>query len=239
MSPLKLSFITATVAALLTLGVHRHISRGRAQEASRLRDENNRMSFEINQRHQTHLAITAEANRTAKHAQSYAGQPNQAVIPAGSALISGAMGNGSSGDYRYAGQATSVATMQSLAWVCDQGDAATMQKLIRFDDAARPKAEAYYASLPAQVRAPWASIEAMAAALLISDGIDHPYPVTGIIAQAKVEQINPDRVALLLPETNRERTEYQQTPEGWKLAITAAMVDGYIKLGGQQAEASR
>jgi len=131
-------------------------------------------------------------------------------------------------EYRIEGQVTPINALQSVAWACDHGDAATLQKLVVFDEAAREKATAFHASLPAELRAQWASLEAMAAAVIISDTLNNPYPVAVILQQAKFEQINPERLLLHLPDTRCDGAVYQQTSDGWKFAITEEMVDDYI-----------
>lgn len=239
MTPLKLSLITGGVVALLTLGGLHHLRQGRMHEATRLRTENNRIRLEASRRHQARLA-QGEADRTKAVLNSpvvakAAGSPATDSMGDRSAAVSRVPGT----EYRNEGQGTPVAAMQTVAWACDQGDAVLMGNLIHFDAAARPKAEAFLSSLPVQVRAQWATPEAMAAALLISAGINSPYPVASIIAQARVEELGAGRKVLHLPGTGRERIEYQETPAGWKYAITEAMVDDYIRRTTAQAKGGR
>jgi hypothetical protein len=239
MTPLKLALVTGSVVALLTLGGHHLVQRGRLQEAVRLRTENDRLRLEASRQHQAGLA-PADAGR-ANAAPAAASRNESGRVPAANAPVeqSAASSRVPGAEYRNEGQATPVAAMQSLAWSCDRGDTALMERLIHFDEVARPKAVAFHQALPPQVRAQWATPEAMAAALLISGGINSPYPVASIIAGARVEELGAGRKVVLLPGTSRARMEFQETADGWKYAITEAMVDDYIRRANEQAEASR
>lgn len=239
MTPLKLSLITGSLVALITLGGHHHVRQGRLQEADHLRTENDRMRFEASRQHQAGAPRVEAGSGKGTPASLTPGQSARAVaadVPVDQS-VAGSRVPGA--EYRNEGQATPVAAMQTLAWSCDQGDAARMERLIHFDEAARPKAEAFFDSLPPQVRAQWATPEAMAAALLISGGLSSPYPVASIIARARVEELGAGRRVVHLPGTSRERMEFQQTADGWKYGITEAMVDDYIRRATEQAQARR
>ena len=80
---------------------------------------------------------------------------------------------------------------------------------------------------------------AMAAALLISDGMNRPYPVATIIEHARTEQLGAGRMVVHLPDTGRPRSECQKTADGWKFAITEAMVDEYVRQSRQRIKAGR
>jgi len=127
--------------------------------------------------------------------------------------------------YRNVGMATPIATLQTMAWACDQGDVATARALFVIDDSARPEASAVYAAMPAEARAEWKSVEAAAAAIIVSNGIEHPYPSAEVLALAKVESVTAGRVRLLLPGTDVTGLVFQQTTEGWKYVISKAVVD--------------
>ncbi|HLP26078.1 MAG TPA: hypothetical protein VK477_10390 [Acidobacteriota bacterium] len=161
---------------------------------------------------------------------SVAATPSSGAPAAGTA----AGGRGHSGNYQNAGQATPHAALQTLAWACDQGDAELMQKLLVFDEIARKKTEAYFASRPPAARPP-GSLDALAAALYVSDGIQHPYPVAEVLARARFEPVNPARMILRLPGANGDGYEFQQTPGGWKLVVTEAVIDDYIRRSAKDA----
>ena len=234
MSRLKRSLVTAVFAALLTLGAHYTVRANHLKEASRLRAQNDRMRFELSQRRETLMAKEMNLERAVESART--APTRQDLDDANkTGALSALLGTRRepSGDYRREGQGTPVAALQSIAWACDRGDVAVMQQLIVFDALARAKAEVQLASLPAKGRAQWASPEAMAAALLISDGINHPFPIAAILEQATTEPLSAERVVLHLPDTAREHTEYQKTAEGWKFAITETMVDDYLERASQ------
>jgi hypothetical protein len=213
MSLLKAPLLAALVSVLVTAGCLFFIHHRRAAEAAGLRHANSRMRFEANQRRHVSQAATGPAGRGAA-----------AEIPDGAATPNPE----TAGDYRNEGQANPLATLQTLAWACDRGDTATVQKLICFEGAGRAKAEAYMTSLPESARGSWKSPEAMAASLLTSDGMYHPFPNSKVLGTATVEQISVDRVMLRLPGTAKDRTEYQKTDAGWSYLITEAAVAAYL-----------
>jgi len=236
---LKRSLVAAAVAAALTLATHYAVRASHLKEANRLREANDRIRFEISQRRQAQVRNKSVPSPVPAPTHAAPGELNG--VSSNREATEGPL-NGTkreqTGDYRREGQDTPVAALQSFAWACDHGDLATMQQLIVFDAAARTKAAAYLASLPANVRAQWSSPEAMAAAMLVADGIDHPYPIAGILAQAKTEALSAERVVLHLPDTGlREHSEYQKMSEGWKYVITEEMVDRYLRRAAQRAAA--
>ena len=131
-------------------------------------------------------------------------------------------------DYRNAGNATPQATLQTFAWACDQGDVATVMRLIHFDEAARVRAQAFMAELPEDARRRWPTPEAMAATMLVDSGMRSPYPHASVLDTVDLEKISADRVKLHLPGIRRADSEYQITSDGWKYVITAEKVEAYI-----------
>ncbi|MBL9206779.1 MAG: hypothetical protein JNN01_16945 [Opitutaceae bacterium] len=130
--------------------------------------------------------------------------------------------------YLNAGQATPVATLQTMAWACDQGDVTTMARLFIIDAEAKPQAEAIYSGIPAGLRAEWNSVEALAAAIMVHNGIEQPYPGSEVLALARIEPIREGRVALMLPGAVVSGLVFQHTAEGWKYVVSKAVVDDYI-----------
>jgi hypothetical protein len=240
MSPLKKTSIAVLAALLLTSGWHYRQGQGRAQEATQLRAENTRLRLQASQRHEARVAGAAAAG-AATGSQMIAeivGQPSGAdpavTPPPGPVKPDGRVSN-----YRNEGRSTPQATLQTLAWACDQGDAGLMEKLLVFDDIALKKTEAYFVSLPPEARPPVTSYEAVAAAVYISDGMQHPYPVAEVLQHARFEPVNASRFVLRLPGGNGDGYEFQQTAEGWKVAITEAVVDEYIRQNQPPAQAGR
>ena len=115
-----------------------------------------------------------------------------------------------------------------MAWACDRGDVETMTKLFIIDDTARAKANAIYTAMPAAVRSEWNSAEASAAAMIVHNGIEQPYPGSEVLALAKIEPIAEGRVTLLLPGAIVSGLVFQQTADGWKYVISEAVVDDYL-----------
>lgn len=111
-----------------------------------------------------------------------------------------------------------------------------MQRLLVFDEVARRKIEAHFAGLPPKARPTGLSWEALAAALYVSEGIQRPYPVAEVLALARFDPVNPARMILRLPGSkNGDGYEFQQTAEGWKVAITEAVIDDYLRQSAERA----
>ena len=104
-----------------------------------------------------------------------------------------------------------------------------MEKLLIYDEDARQKTLQHFAAQSAGNPSLLPSIEAAAAALYIEDGMHHPYPSAKMLELARFEQLRPGRVLLHLPGANGDGYEFQQTPEGWKLAVTMKIVDAYLQ----------
>lgn len=229
MSPRKLSLLTILVTGLLVSTGQFFARQDRQEEATRLRAENGLLRSKISQQHQGQLR---QAESSGLRAMTGPGaernRPAGALIDA-SEEVPSKLSQLLKPTYRNAGQATPVAAMQTLAWACDRGDMEMMEKLQVFDPAAREKAMPYFSALPPEIRARWATLEAMSAALYISDGMHYPYPGAAVLEQAEFETISPTRVRLHLPGGNGDGYEFQLTAEGWKLAVTMAVVDDYIR----------
>jgi hypothetical protein len=233
MSPLKNSLLTALASAAFTAGCLYAIHHRRAEEAAHLRYANNRMlRLEADQVRQNQSSIArpaaAETAGAARPAQTGTATPNP--THAGGYRNEGETTpiSTTAGDYLNEGQATPLATLQTIAWACDRGDNQTVAKLLCFDTAGRAKAAAYMATLPANARAPWNSLDEMAAAVFTAETMEHPFPNAMILDTATPDQISEDRVMLRLPDTPKDRTVYQKTDAGWKFVITGRMVDNYV-----------
>jgi hypothetical protein len=104
----------------------------------------------------------------------------------------------------------------------------TVSRLLHLDPEARIKAEAFMAALPEATRGQWKTVDEMAASVLTHSFMVRPFPISDVLATATPEVINEGRVRLRLPNVPKDRTEYQKTGDGWKYALTGAMVDAYI-----------
>lgn len=214
MSLVKASLLSAFVAAVVTAAGLHVLHRHRAQEAGQLRRANQQMRQQVLARH---AAARTDSPRPDDVSTAEAVAGSSARVAAASA-----------GDYRNEGQATPLATLQTFAWACDRGDAGAMARLICFDDAARTKAEEFRASLPAETRARWSTLDAMAAELLVGAGMRQPFPSARILATATIEPVSEGRVRLRLPNTPKDRTEYQKVGDDWRYVVTEAMVERYL-----------
>lgn len=223
MTIVKWSLVAALIAACSTSGGlfwHRH---DQMQEARRLRSENMRLLQEIETRVHAANAATTHGNRAEAHAPAEVVSTPQTVRS-----VNNEEPAKPEADYRNEGNATPKATLQTFAWACDQADVATVMRLIRFDEAARTRAQAFMAELPEDVRRRWPSPEAMAATMLVDSGMRSPYPHARVLDTVDLEKISVDRVKLHLPGIQRADSEYQLTPDGWKYVITAERVEAYL-----------
>jgi len=220
MPPLKISIRAALGSMVLTVAGLYFFHQNRNREADRLRDENNRVRFQINQHEHARASAVSPSLSDRGGAKIIERNSTPAVVP----IV---------GDYRNEGQGTPLAVMQTFAWACDRGDTATMEKLLWFEGEGREKAKAFMASLPDNARGPWTSPEAMAAAVYIGDALNNPFPSATLLEKAEVVQLREDRVVLKLPGTVRDRSEYQKTEGVWKWVITEAVVDDYVNRSTQ------
>lgn len=228
MTFLKLSLITSSVAIGGTLGVLQHAHLERGKEIARLRKENARMRLAIGERESAGPLTVDSPNNHA------AGRLSRPVNAGNSApnndqpTPTNKTRSWPSRTYFNAGQETPIAALQTMAWACDQGDVAAMANLFIIDDAAIPKAEAVYTAIPVEMKAEWNSLEVFAAAMIVHDGIEQPYPGREVLALARIEPVTAGRVRLVLPRSVVSGVVYEQTTAGWKYVISEAVVDDYI-----------
>ena len=214
MSPLKTSLIVALVSGALTAGALFYFHQGRIREVRHLRYQNDRMRLEALQRNAARGVAAKPATFTADTRSGRSATAKPAPKPAEY--------------YRNEGNATPLATLQTFAWACDRGDTGAVGRLLYIDATARPKVEAFMASLPEDVRAQWKTVDEMAAAILTESIMARPFPNADILETATPEPVSEDRIKMRLPNVPKDGTEYQKTPEGWKFAITEEMVDDFI-----------
>ncbi len=226
MSPFKLSILSGTAAVVITGATLFFIQRARAGEVRLLRASNEQMRKVAYERRQAVHAAGESLVAAGNASGLKPANPPSSVIDAPPQTSSTEAAQNSR--YRFQGQATPVDALQSFAWACDRGDTALMQKLITFEATARPKVETYLATLPAEVRAQCPTIEALAAMLLVQDGMHRPFPDADLLSRATVEKVSDDRVRTRMPGTPRDGGLYQRIGTDWKFVITEAAVDEYF-----------
>ncbi len=217
MSSVKLSVLSAVAAIVLVSAWCSWLRHERNAEAHALRLANARLQREAPVHNQTDVAPSPVAPGASKFKESVAATPAPKRKAAATA------------DYRFQGQATPVDALQTMAWAMDQGDVELMMRMITFDETARSRLEAHRASLPPETRAQWPTVDALAATLLTSRGINHPYPRADLLARATVEPISADRVLVRLPGTPKDREIYQKVGDVWKWVITEPLVNAYLE----------
>lgn len=220
MSPLKTSLLAAVLSGVVTAGALFHFHRERAGDIRRLQSQNNRLRLEAYQRSMVRpVAAPSPAASTS---------PVASIPMASTAGLATSPAPRMAEYYRNEGNATPLATLQTFAWACDRGDVEAVSRLLYLDPDARSKAEAFMAALPEATRGQWKTVDEMAASVLTHSIMVRPFPIAEVLATATPEVIGEERVRLRLPNVPKDRTEYQKTGDGWKYALTGAMVDAYI-----------
>ena len=223
MSPIKISLTAALLSMIVTAGGLYYVQQARAQEAGELQRQNDRMRAEASRRHLAAAAASATQVAPVLSASAATGDATLRAISAPDPAPT------PTEYYRDEGNASPLATLQTFAWACDRGDTATVRRLLYIDAAARPKVEAYRASLPPAARAQWANADEMAATVLTRSVMERPFPNADILETATIEPLTPDRIRLRLPDVPRDGTEYQKTGDGWSYVLTEKVVDDYLR----------
>ena len=228
MTFLKTTLIASLAAVIVAFGSQYYARLERDHEIARLRKENAHMRLAVSQPKPFRPLTRDPAVQSA--ASDLAGVPTEVNSRPinNQPTLAGGSRRWPARTYQNAGQATPIATLQTMAWACDRGDVETMARLFIIGDEARPKANAIYTALPAGLRVEWNSAEAFAAAIIVHNGIEQPYPGSEVLALAKIEPITEGRVTLMLPGAIVSGLVFQQTVEGWKYVISGAVVDDYI-----------
>lgn len=229
MTPLKIGLIAAAIAMLMTAGWQHRVQRERHEEAERLRTENDQLRLLASQQNESRLVPSQSAEAAEEWSAAFSEGRAQPEVTKNKLATKGRPTPGALNGYRNEGTATPLATLQTLAWACDEADAALMEQLLVYDEDARQRTLRHIAAQGAENQSEFPPIEAAAAALYIEDGMRHPYPSAKILELARFEQLRPGRVLLHLPGANGDGYEFQQTAEGWKLVVTLAVVDAYIR----------
>ena len=162
MSPRELSLLTVLVTGLLVSTGQYFARQDRQQEAARLRLANEQLRLKIGHQRQAQLDEAARSNVNAVTESALASPQSTKNLVDEPTLISPVSARLVKPTYRNDGLATPGATLQTLAWACDQGDMATMEKLQVFDPPAREKAMQFFPSLPPEIRAQWCCASAQA-----------------------------------------------------------------------------
>ena len=123
------------------------------------------------------------------------------------------------------GQATPEDAGKSFAWACDVTDVAVLAKLLWFDPAARERARAILASMPASIQAECPTPEDFYAFVIAADALVYPPPVPETFSQFHAVELSAGRVAMRKGDAPRNVQEYQQTPEGWKYVVPTVGVE--------------
>lgn len=230
MSPLKTSLVVGLLSGVITAGGFFYFHQGRMREFHRLQSQNNRMRLEAYQRSLVRDTIA----KPAPSAGSFGLKETVSV-----SVVAAKPATKLPDYYRNEGNATPLAALQTFAWACDRGDAEAVGRLLYIDAAARPKVEAFMASLPEKVRAQWKTVDEMAAAILTESIMARPFPNADILETATPEPVGEGRIKMRLPNVPKDGTEYQKTAQGWKYVVTEAAVDAYLRHVAEQAKAGR
>lgn len=214
-SPLKLSLTAGILAAVITaICLYVHHRRAGA-EAAYLRSQNQRLLAALGPRAAKIPPVAGESVSTAPlRSTSQPETRRPAAMP---------------GPYRDEGQATPQSTLQTIAWALDNADLERVKALVQFEnETARAKVSAVLQALPPESRAAWPTPEDLAASVMISDGINRPYPAASILQLSEIENISPDRARLRLPGSRLDGGIYQKAGNGWRFVILETAIDAYI-----------
>jgi len=224
MKTLKWCVLTAAVAAALTAGGLAWRQKREDGDIRRLRSANNRLRSEA-------------YRRQAAAEKAVAPSAPVAITAAGAKPAAAAR---AVEEYRNEGRATARAALQTLAWCCDRGDVPALVQLTQLEQEARAKAEAYYASLPADVRTRWKSADEMVATLLSMATQMSPFPSADVLDAATMEPAGEDRMQLRVPGTNKDRLPFRRGADGnWNFVLDARLLDQLFAAAKNLAEAAR
>lgn len=221
----KWCLFTAIIAASLTVAGLKFRQVRHDAEIRRLRAENDRLRGAAYRLQATRSrAVGPGAAASGVQASTKSGEPVARTLE----------------EYRNEGRATARATLQTLAWCCDRGDMEALTKLVQLEPEARAKAEAYYASLPAEARARWASADAMVATFMTLGTQLSPFPSADVLAAAVMEPAGDDRLLLRIPGTNKDRLAFRRGADGtWSYVMDAAMIERLFTMGKDLAKTAR
>jgi hypothetical protein len=146
MALIKISLITSFMAVVGALGALHFAQVEREQEIARLKKENAQIRLAISERQSTgplnidslvpHSPHTKTEVDTVPLAVRQVSEDETSKFPSRS--------------YLNAGQATPMATLQTMAWACDQGDVATARKFLVIDELGPGKGERGLCGTPAR-----------------------------------------------------------------------------------------
>ena len=134
-------------------------------------------------------------------------------------------------EWRNAGTATPVATLETVLWAAAGGDVDRLASLLVFDPGVRARAETLLAGLPEKARAEYGTPERLIAALTAKDV---PLGMARIF-DPKIEDASGRRIVVnLLPPTGAGSrpvaVSLRQDGEIWKLGVPASAVEKYASL---------
>lgn len=116
------------------------------------------------------------------------------------------------------GQATPTAAFETLVWAALKGDDATLEKLLRFSQAGRTKAEEWLASLPPEARAQW-TVEKLGG--LYFSNILTAVPALQVTGEAIESDGESAVVGLRLAGSGgNEKLKFKLGPNGWQVSVT-------------------
>ncbi len=216
---------SAVAAAALTVGGLQYRQRHEAAEIRRLRSENNRLRGEAYRR----LAPVAE--RPAAEPGAAAGGAGAKPAEVAARVFE---------EYRNEGRATARATLQTLAWCCDRADMDVLKSLVQPEPDARAKAEAFYASLPADGRGQWKSADEMVASFVMLATQMSPFPSADVLDAAAMEPQGDDVMILRLPGTRKDRLLFRRGADGnWGCVLDVRTLDGLLAMAQELAATTR
>lgn len=127
--------------------------------------------------------------------------------------------------HRNQGIATPKDTLMTFAWAAHEADVEALTSLLWFDPPARAKAEEIWATMPPEVQAAYPTPEALYAFFVAADALIAPPPGAEFVARMNIVDLGPERAAARFPGSDRNNSEYQKTPAGWKYVMPLVGVE--------------
>jgi hypothetical protein len=140
--------------------------------------------------------------------------------------------------WKNAGRATPTAATETALWAASVGDIDMLASALAFDGDALSRANALFATLPADERSRYASAERLVATLAT-----HDIPLGSAQILASKQEPEGTRVALLLRDADNLNPKVvwlslREDNSGWKLVVPPVAIDNYAKTFREPSSAS-
>ena len=217
----KLTIATTLLSCGLTVAFLYHLHARKSGEHAWFSMQNDRMRYDAYVRHQAAMSAHADKPKTKTEQTNGALASAPGAAPEAGAALPPTATTGARYGYHNAGQGTPAAALQSFVWACDLRDPQSVARMLYLEPEERRKAEQFLASLPAEVRAKWASVEDLGAHLLILSSLARSFPSSDVLAAAPVEMQGEDRALCGVAQ----RVAFRKVDGEWRRELTADTIE--------------